>query len=166
MWGVDQYILYRPPLPLKHFLCVLCGGLINIFYIDPHPHQNIFCVGGAQHIFIDPHPSSKPFLCVYGVVYFSCITNQSLKSAFSPQLVVLQKKNLIFPGSLLKADHCEKKLKRGDVPFWKMLTKISMCTLKYHVDIEPFYLMLIIIHITCGIALAYCAGKLLDCFHR
>ena len=34
------------------------------------------------------------------------------------------------------------------------------------IDIEPFYFMLIIItHITYGIAIAYCAGKL-DCFHR
>ena len=34
------------------------------------------------------------------------------------------------------------------------------------IDIEPFYLMLIIIHITYGIVIAYCAGKLLDCFQR
>ena len=40
-----------------------------------------------------------------------------------------------------------------------------MSTLRCQADIEPFYLMLIIIHNTCSIAIAYCAGKLLDCLH-
>ena len=30
-----------------------------------------------------------------------------------------------------------------------------MCTLRCHVDIEPFYLTLIIVHITCGKAIAF-----------
>ena len=34
------------------------------------------------------------------------------------------------------------------------------------INIDPFYLMLIIKHITYGIAIPYCADKLLDCFHR
>ena len=41
-----------------------------------------------------------------------------------------------------------------------------MSAVRCQVDIEPFYLMLIITDITNGIAIAYCAGKLLDCFHR
>ena len=35
-----------------------------------------------------------------------------------------------------------------------------MCALRCHVDIEPFYLTFIIIHITYGLAIAYCACKL------
>ena len=50
--------------------------------------------------------------------------------------------------------------------FIENVDKISVCTLRCHVDIEQFYLILIIIHITYGIAIANCSGKLLDCFRR
>ena len=98
--GGGQYIFYRPPPPSNHFCVWGWGGWWSIYFIDPH--QNIFVWGGGYT--------------------FSSIKNQSLKSGFSPQLFILQEKNLIFPGSLLKADHCKKKLKRGGVLFhfyWK-----------------------------------------------
>ena len=70
-------------------------------------------MGGVVNIFYRPHPltPSKKNLC-WGYI-FSSIKTQSLKSA----TVHPTRKNLIFPESLLKADHCEKKLKRGGVPF-------------------------------------------------
>ena len=50
--------------------------------------------------------------------------------------------------------------------FISNVDKISMCALRCHINIEPFYLILITIHITCGTAVANCASKLLVCLHR
>ena len=74
----------------------LMGGIEIHFWPPPLDPKNND--GGSVNIFHRPPPLP------HQKIMFSTTVHPT-------------RKNLIFPGCLLKADHCEKKLKRGGVPF-------------------------------------------------
>ena len=68
-----------------------------------------FPCGGGSNLILERGRKNQIFfsenLC--------CCQVFSLNSGISPQLFILQEKNLIFPGRYLKADHFEKKNEQG-----------------------------------------------------